>query len=292
MFSKFLLCVPILFTQQLSAQITSYTVCADDYCDGYALENVSLGLTLATSPVIALQYEFTGVNGCATFNTTAIPVDSVVTILADGNLDPLNGINTNDLLVFQKHLTGEQPFTEIYQWIAADVNLDKVVDSTDYTILRNLVLGTYTELPKGQFRFFPKTFVFAHPATPLVDSLPEKVLEFVNGAPADLDLWAVQLGKVNRTGCLAYSSVEQLETPLPVNTFPNPANETLHIQVGGVLSLKTYTLTNILGKRLYVSCTDGADIHIPVVSLPKGMYNLSIRENNRLVYNGKVIIAR
>ena len=289
--SKFLLFVVLLFAQQLSAQITAYTVCFDDYCDGDGLENMSLELTLATSPVTTLQYAFTGVNGCATFNTAAIPVDSVITILADGNPDPLNGISTYDLLAFQKHLTGEQPFTEIYQWIAADVNLDKVVDMTDYVILQNMVTGTLTEFPEVQFRFFPKTFVFTHPATPLVDPIPDNVLKFVNGAPADLNLWSVQLGRVGRTGCLAASASEDIAIQLPVKIFPNPASETMHVRAGGNAEEKTYILTDVLGHNIYEFTTGSGSVDIPVGGLHGGIYGLNILQKGRVINVSKVVIG-
>jgi len=55
--------------------------------------------------------------------------------------NPLNGISTFDQLLIQKHLLGIQPFTDNYQYLAADVNLSGTVTTLDVVLLSRMILG-------------------------------------------------------------------------------------------------------------------------------------------------------
>ena len=68
-----------------------------------------------------------------------------------------DGISTLDLVLISKHILGTQPFTNGFQWIAADANRNNTVTTADNTELRKLVLGIYTDLPKWNkpWQFIP-----------------------------------------------------------------------------------------------------------------------------------------
>ena len=56
------------------------------------------------------------------------------------NNDVLEGVSTLDLILIQNHILGISPFTEAYQLIAADVNLDGKISASDLIELRNVII--------------------------------------------------------------------------------------------------------------------------------------------------------
>jgi hypothetical protein len=48
-----------------------------------------------------------------------------------------NGVSTLDMVQIQKHLLGIVPFTDPYQFIAADVNNSQSVSTIDLVEIRN-----------------------------------------------------------------------------------------------------------------------------------------------------------
>ncbi len=55
-------------------------------------------------------------------------------------MDSFN-VNQNDLILLEKHLSGEKPFSYYWQFIAADINKDKEIDLADLNLLKRLVLN-------------------------------------------------------------------------------------------------------------------------------------------------------
>jgi len=74
---------------------------------------------------------------------------------AEKNDNYLNGVSTFDLVIIQKHLLGIQPFINVYDFIAADVNGNESVSVNDILELRRLILGIYDELPNNNSWRFP-----------------------------------------------------------------------------------------------------------------------------------------
>lgn len=61
--------------------------------------------------------------------------------------NPLEGVSTFDLVVISKHILNVDPFDNIYQVLAADVNRNGTVTATDIVEIRKLILGLYDTLP-------------------------------------------------------------------------------------------------------------------------------------------------
>jgi hypothetical protein len=53
----------------------------------------------------------------------------------------VNGVTSFDLLLISKHILGIQPFTNIYQYMAADVNNSGTVTTIDIVEIRKVILG-------------------------------------------------------------------------------------------------------------------------------------------------------
>lgn len=58
-----------------------------------------------------------------------------------------NGISTLDIVLISRHIIGLECFTEIWQYLAADVNGDGVISTFDMTELQKLILYITNELP-------------------------------------------------------------------------------------------------------------------------------------------------
>jgi hypothetical protein len=94
----------------------------------------------------------------------ALPFGSDYTVTPTMELDPLNGVNTYDLILISRHILGLEPLNTAYKLIAADANKSGTVTTFDVVELRKLILGTYTELPNNSsWRFVDKTQVFVSP---------------------------------------------------------------------------------------------------------------------------------
>ena len=57
-----------------------------------------------------------------------------------------DGVSTLDLVLINKHILGTQPFTNGFQWLAANANGNNTVTASDIVELRKLILGITTDL--------------------------------------------------------------------------------------------------------------------------------------------------
>lgn len=96
---------------------------------GYPMEGVevTVGKQKMTAPF----------DGRFEFNNVSISND--VYFHFNKNIDPIAGISTADIIALQKHLSGEQKFTQTYQWIAADVDQSGKVTQEDLYLLQTII---------------------------------------------------------------------------------------------------------------------------------------------------------
>jgi len=101
------------------------------------------------------------------------------------NTPIVNGVTTFDLVLIQRHILPQYPsFTEAYQYIAADVNRDGVIDGTDIDELRKGILGIYVSWPQSDNVIF----------------MPSSDLDYVQNLVPNVDAWT--LGFIVYPGCL------------------------------------------------------------------------------------------
>jgi hypothetical protein len=115
-------------------------------------------------------------------------------------LDPLNGVNSWDLVLMSRHILGLDPLNSPYKIISGDANKSGTLTTFDIVEIRRLILGTYTELPNnGSWRFVDKTQTFADPLNPFAEVLRESLpinswsnmsLDFIGCKIGDVDLTA------------------------------------------------------------------------------------------------------
>lgn len=115
---------------------------------------------------------------------------------------PLLGVNTLDVLLASRHLSGQELLPSPYRIIAADANRDGELNQTDLDVISDLIVGAGTQFPGNTaWRFVPVSHTFADPLNPLANLFPEKIStvcplatnanqHFVAIKTADLDLSA------------------------------------------------------------------------------------------------------
>jgi hypothetical protein len=150
-------------------------LCAKVLCSGEMIEKVVFELHGSVNFAPPFSYfDATDTHGCLEL-VNNIPIASTFTITPSKDDNPLNGLDEQDMILLSKHIHGTQPFTEPWQWVAADANRDGQITIADSLEFRNLLLGIYTELPNNSsWRFVPEGYQFPSP-DPLALPLPESV---------------------------------------------------------------------------------------------------------------------
>lgn len=102
----------------------------------------------AANPLVK-NYTQTIEDSCYTLTMDNIPFgsDYKAVIRGERKLGPLIGVTTYDLVLMSKHILALEPFTSVYQSVAADVNKSKSVTTFDVVEIRKLILGIYDTFP-------------------------------------------------------------------------------------------------------------------------------------------------
>ncbi|HMR88442.1 MAG TPA: HYR domain-containing protein [Saprospiraceae bacterium] len=115
---------------------------------------------------------------------------------ASKNGDYLNGVNTLDLVLIQRHILGIEPFNDPYKMIAADANNDGKVSAADLVELRKLILGVVAGLSKNASWRFPvdNQNLSANYPFPFVEKID---LPNIGSDKMDQNFVAVKIGDVS-----------------------------------------------------------------------------------------------
>ncbi len=134
-------------------------------------------------PGVSISGDF-GQNGAKTtdaagrFTEKTLPC-SERTARVSKKTGPLEGVSTFDLVAMSKHVLNVAPFSQAWQFVAADINRNKQVTTFDIVELRKLILGIYTDFPSNaSWRFYPKNFAFTLP-NPAEESLPDSIRQLL-----------------------------------------------------------------------------------------------------------------
>ena len=118
------------------------------------------------------------------------------------NSRPDFGVSSIDLTVIARHILNIQPFTEGWQFIAADIDRNKTVNALDLVLLRKLILGIDTAFQNNtSWRFYPRNFVFEKPENALLSEFPEAIryLDMLDPQTNTPDFIGVKIGDINGT---------------------------------------------------------------------------------------------
>jgi thiol-disulfide isomerase/thioredoxin len=108
--------------------------------------------------------------------------DPVIVVEASGDIVD-NTVKPHDLVQIRKHILGLEPFTEEYQFLAADFNSDGLIKAHDLLTLQKALLGLISEFPNE---------------TPSWKSIPAQIsLTQSFGNTIDLDFQLIKIGNVD-----------------------------------------------------------------------------------------------
>jgi len=135
------------------------------------------------------------------FNFAALPACQEISLTADLDDEWERGLNIFDMVAISAHLLGREPFTNPYQYFAADVTGDGEVNVFDIVSISRLLLARTTELrpaPTPPWMFIPAGYEFENPEDPLRESVPRSI-SFSRIDPADVNqgFVGIKLGDVN-----------------------------------------------------------------------------------------------
>ena len=186
-------CVPGLFDLQL---------CVKSYCNDAVLGGLTYNQGIPDS--------FDPQNGCAYFEDPVIGSDPGFMIPAN-NTDPLNGVNTLDIIKISRHILGLESLASPYAMYAADVNKSNTITTFDILEEKKLIQGLYTNYPNNtSWQFFDANLTFTNPNNPFQGPFLNGLSYTLQDSVLIYDFVGVKIGDVD---CSA--------TP----GFANPATE-------------------------------------------------------------------
>jgi len=130
----------------------------------------------------------------------AMPFGGSYEVLPIKDENPLEGVTTYDIALMQRHILGTQFFHSPYQWIAADIDNNGVVDVRDVSALRRMVLGVHDHFQDNMsWRFVDADFQFTG-FNPLDEQFNEsyRIPNFYTNMTG-LDFIAVKIGDLNNS---------------------------------------------------------------------------------------------
>lgn len=261
---------------------------ADLYFNGCArsggnkrLSEFDLHLSLETLPGAGAPFSQTYrpvvEDSCFSLHISNIPFgeDYRATLRGERKFGPLTGVTTFDLVLTSKHILSLEPFTSVYQSVAADVNNSKSVTTFDIVETRKLILGIYDTFPKvPAWRI---TRPVANPSqvanfAALVDTyqvfLPNLLDDYTF---SQLDFVGIKYGDVNGSALFAGPSDDRYNAPpLLLHT----AERYLAAGEEYTLQLRWADFVELEGWQLALQWDPNLIVITEVIGLPTEDYNL------------------
>lgn len=187
-----------------SALMTAPAACSSSTIGGRVLWE-HLHVTANPIPVpdvtITMTGESTDTDITTASGTYVLSGSGDVFVTPSKNNNPRQGVDVADIARIRQHALGTLLFNDAYKVLAADVNENNSVTSSDATIVQQALLGS----PSGAFyldnpswRFVAGGTTFSNPNTPWVFPTAIQVID-VNAPITGIDFIGVKMGDVNGT---------------------------------------------------------------------------------------------
>ncbi len=172
--------------------------------EGENIDGKYVGLSGGVQMAVATETD-------GTYAFPDLPAGEFYAIKPTYNLNPLNGVTTNDIIGIRKHILGLEEIESPYTFIAADVNNSGDVTTLDMVWMRKLILGSIEEFPNNKsWRFVDKNFVFDANVNATQQNFPEEIIiPVLNQNHWDTDFIAVKIGDINGTANLTDGGAEE-----------------------------------------------------------------------------------
>ena len=195
------------------------------------------------------------------------------------NDDILNGVTTLDLIMIQRHILGLDLFDSPYDYIAADIDNNERVSSSDLLELRKVILGIYAEFPNNySWRAIDATYIFPDPNDPFDASIPETYTINPLEQDMDVDFVGVKVGDVNGSVSVGVKGSN------PIAQIRNTTATVLETSTrNNIVSISTQEHLDIAGVQMTVN-TNGHEI-LAVDSEVFGSEAISLRNIGNGIYS-------
>ncbi|MBK9022467.1 MAG: T9SS type A sorting domain-containing protein [Saprospiraceae bacterium] len=196
-----------------------------------------------------------------TYKFNSINAGSSYVIKPQSDRDPLNGVETGDIIKIQNHLLNKKALDGPYKIIAADVTMDNKLTVADIVAMRRLILGKDEQFPSGQsWRFVDKAFQFANPANPFASAFPEQISVVPNATMNDLDFFGMKLGDVNNNVTLSLNGDNDIEVrDLKTLSF-TADDQIIPAGIATQITFKVSDFASIEGFQMAVNAAQGVAI--------------------------------
>ncbi|MBK7225913.1 MAG: HYR domain-containing protein [Saprospiraceae bacterium] len=121
-----------------------------------------------------------------------------VSVRPEKNTAWLEGISTQDIIQIQKHILGIQNFANPAEWIAADIDNNGRVTTSDIVLLRKLILGKISKVNENtSWRFISQFQTFKDLENPLESELLESYENDQLNHDLRLDFTGIKIGDLS-----------------------------------------------------------------------------------------------
>ncbi len=128
----------------------------------------------------------------------SMPIGGSYNISTYNNKDIMNGVNTLDLILIQRHILGLSTFESPYEYIAADINNNEKVSASDLIELRKMILGIHSEFPNNMsWRTVDAEYIFPDPNDPWINPIPEGYKIPLLEQNMNIDFVGIKIGDVD-----------------------------------------------------------------------------------------------
>ncbi len=272
-------CQPLIkiTDQSNGCEVTEkFMLCVENACDQQPVKDVDL-ITSVAGSIPLFKTIPTDSSGCTRLFKKGVTysIDSTKeTILAGPEFAPLC-ISSADVNTLQTHLSGIQPFSEPWQYIAADVNFDKKLDINDLTLLQQIAKGQ--KEPIKPWVFYPSTYQFPTPSNPFDPPFPQGYKINMNFGPAKFDYKAVQVGNLD-CACLTTGTNDLSANGFIGSPYPNPGTGGFNIPLQ--LPVQEHVVLQVIdanGRILYQESNarpaGESQLDVPAQTLPTGVHH-------------------
>lgn len=179
--------------EMLSANVTEFTIAGQvQNAGGDPIQGVVLSLDSGENTETLLSDE----NGQLLSEVSAL---EVYKINLDKNIGLEEAISSRDLRMLSRHLLGIETFKSPYQFIAADINGDGVLNVFDEILMKKILLHDLQgdEILAPNVNFISKAYFFSPNLSPIQqnwDTLQESTIDINNST---LDIIFIKLGDID-----------------------------------------------------------------------------------------------
>jgi hypothetical protein len=230
----------------------------------------------------------------------------------------------NDLRMLYDHVTGINPFSESYQYLAADLNQDKIIDFQDVSEMINLLSGNINSFQNGYYKIVNQHVNQLGQGVLKEDNLSyyqfNNLSESIQGADfmvVYLGIFSIDDNELNRNNIqtreINWSELQGLnktelerslskifgyerKNDLSLNSFPNPVSQTLTLEwESSVEEATSIVLVDSRGRKVHevnqLSSIGNNSLQISVNDFPSGLYfvNVNLQKGSS---TKKIIINR